>query len=439
MSAARSDKFDFRTATAVIVANMIGTGVFTSLGFQLAEFRSGFLLLLLWAAGGLASLCGAMSYAELGAALPRSGGEYNFLTRIYHPAAGFISGWISSTIGFAAPVALAAMTFGAYLSASLGDSAPAWAAKALAVSLVLALTLIHATNRRNSGGTQLVFTILKVGVIVAFCAAGIMLGGEGQNVRFLPTLTDTQPLFSGSFAIALIYVSYAYAGWNAATYLSSELDEPQKSLPRILFAGTAIVTVLYVALNFVFLVAAPMDAMVGKIEIGFIAAEHLFGGGAAKLTGLALALLLISTVSSMTMAGPRVLHAIGEDFPTFDFLGRRNKAGVPARAIYFQSAVALVFIITSSFQSVLIFAGFTVALNSFVTVIGVFVLRIREPLLSRPYKVSFYPLTPLIYLSLTGWTLLYVLIDRPTEALFAIGLIAAGLVAFLLSRHQLKH
>jgi len=423
-------KFTAVTATAVIVANMIGTGVFTSLGFQLAEFRSGFLLLLLWAAGGLAALCGAMSYAELGAALPRSGGEYNFLTRIYHPAAGFVSGWISSTIGFAAPTALAAMTFGAYAAASIGGGAPAWTAKALAVSLVAAMMVIHASNRRNSGGTQLIFTILKVAVIVVFCVAGIALGGEGSNVRFAPSGEDVAPLLSGSFAIALIYVSYAYTGWNAATYLTGEVNDPQRALPKILFAGTAIVTTLYLALNYVFLNAAPMDAMIGKIEIGFIAAEHLFGEGAARATGAVLSLLLISTVSAMTIAGPRVLHAIGEDFPALAWLGRKNDADVPARAIYFQSAMAMMFIVTSSFQSVLIFAGFAVALNSFAAVLGLFVLRWRQPDLPRPYRVTAFPFAPLIYLALTGWTLVFVLIDRPMEGMFALILIAAGLAFY---------
>ena len=433
-----AEKFTAVTATAVIVANMIGTGVFTSLGFQLAEFRSGFLLLLLWAAGGLAALCGAMSYAELGAALPRSGGEYNFLTRIYHPAAGFVSGWVSSTIGFAAPTALAAMTFGAYGAASIGDGAPAWTAKALAASLVAVMMVIHASNRRNSGGTQLIFTILKVAVIVAFCVAGIALGGEGSNVRFALSGEDVSPLLSGSFAIALIYVSYAYTGWNAATYLTGEVNDPQQSLPKILFAGTAIVTTLYFALNYVFLNAAPMEAMVGKIEIGFIAAEHLFGEGAARMTGVVLSLLLISTVSAMTIAGPRVLHAIGEDFPALAWLGRKNAADVPARAIYFQSAMALVFILTSSFQSVLIFAGFAVALNSFSAVVGLFVLRWRQPDLPRPYRVTAYPFAPLIYLALTGWTLIYVLIDRPIEGMFALGVIAAGLTFYFAAARSAK-
>jgi len=431
-----SDKFRYITVTAVVVANMVGTGVFTSLGFQLLEIQSGFVLLMLWAVGGLAALCGAITYAELGAAMPRSGGEYNFLTRIYHPAAGFVSGWVSTSVGFAGPVALAAMTFAAYASSVFGSEESAILEKILAAGLLLILTVVHTSNRRNSGGMQLLLTLLKVGVIVIFCVAAIAVVEVPQAVTFIPVAGDASLLTSSTFAVSLIYVSYAYSGWNAATYLSSELENPQKTLPWILVSGTLIVTVLYVALNFVFLYVAPMDSMAGELEIGFIAAESAFGGVVGQLTGVVLALLLISTVSAMTMAGPRVIQVIGEDFPALKRLAKTNKDGIPVTAIYLQSCIAMMFILTSTFESVLVFAGFTIALNSFVTVIGVFVLRWRQPDLPRPYKTFLYPLPPLIYLTLTGWTLWFVLLTRPVEGIFGIGIIGTGLVFYFLSRRE---
>jgi len=426
-------KFRHFTVMAVVVANMVGTGVFTSLGFQLLDIRSGFVLLALWAIGGLTALCGAMTYAELGAAMPRSGGEYNFLSRIYHPAVGFVSGWVSASVGFAAPTALAAMTFAAYATSvfEVGDNA--WLEKNLAAGLVILLTLVHASNRRNSGGLQLVFTILKVGIIVIFCLAAFFAVDSPQPVTFLPVAGDGALLTSGVFAVALIYVSYAYAGWNAATYLSSELENPQHTLPWILMGGTLVVTVLYVALNFTFLHTTAMDAMAGQVEVGFIAAETAFGEIGGRFTGLVLALLLVSTVSAMTMAGPRVIQVIGEDFPALNALARKNKNGIPAIAIYLQSAIALLFIFSSTFESVLVFSGFTLALSSFTTVLGVFVLRWRQPDLPRPYKTFLYPLPPLVYLALTGWTLTFVLISRPVEGLFGLGIIALGLVFYFLS------
>ncbi|MBT8103999.1 MAG: amino acid permease, partial [Woeseiaceae bacterium] len=268
-----NSKFRFTTVTAVVIANMVGTGVFTSLGFQLLEIRSGFALLALWAVGGIAALCGAMTYAELGAALPRSGGEYNFLARIFHPAAGFVSGWVSATIGFAGPCALAAMTFAAYATSVFGIGDSPWLRPALAAGLVIALGLAHASNHRTSGGTQVVFTVLKVVVIVVFCVTALSFVGEPQPISFLPQAGDAGELLSAEFAVALIYVSYAYTGWNAATYLSSELENPRRTLPMILFSGTLVVTLLYLALNYVFLSVAPVDAMRGEVEVGYIAAR----------------------------------------------------------------------------------------------------------------------------------------------------------------------
>ena len=427
-------KFKFTTVTAVVVANMVGTGVFTSLGFQLLDIQSGFVILMLWAIGGLIAVCGAMTYAELGAAMPRSGGEYNFLTRIFHPAAGFVSGWTSATVGFAGPSALAAMTFAAYATSILPTDSSPWIEKLLAVGLVLILTIIHSSSRRNSGGMQVIFTILKVGVIVIFCVAAILANDEPQPIRFLPTSGDGALLTSGAFAVSLIYVSYAYTGWNAATYLSSELEDPQRTLPGILLTGTLVVTILYVGLNFVFLYSAPIDSLQGELEIGFIAAQSVFGELGGQFTGLVLASLLVSTVSAMTIAGPRVLQVIGEDFKALSFLAQKNKDGIPSLAIYVQSTLAVIFILSSTFESLLVFAGFTLALNSFATVIGVFVLRRTQPDLPRPYRTFLYPIPPIIYLALTGWTLWFVLVNRPVEGLFGLGIIGSGLIVYFLSR-----
>ena len=305
-----SSKFNQSTAIAIVVANMIGTGVFTSLGFQLIDIQSVFVLMMLWLVGGVTALCGALTYAELGANLPRSGGEYNFLGRIYHPAMGFVSGWISVSVGFAAPIALAAMTFGAYLS-----SVVSWVNSGLAAALlILCLTCLHCYSRRASGQTQLVFTTIKVLLILAFCLLVLFFSGSRQPISLIPVSGDAAVLTGGAFAVALIYVNYAYTGWNAATYILDELDAPQKKLPLVLFAGTIVVIVFYLMLNYLFLLVAPMDAMKGKIEVGLIASEYAFGQEAGRLMGLMLSALLISTVSAMLMAGPRVLQVIGQDF-----------------------------------------------------------------------------------------------------------------------------
>ena len=425
-----SAPFSARTALAVVIANMIGTGVFTSLGFQLLEIQSGFVILMLWLVGGITALCGALSYAELGASLPRSGGEYNFLSEIYHPGVGFVAGWVSATIGFAAPTALAAITFGTYLASVVPSLSPRW----LATSLILVLAAAHATTRRTSGGTQRAFTYLKVVIIAAFCLLGWTLADAPQDISFLPAAGDGTLIASGAFAVALIYVNYAYTGWNAATYVIDELDRPEQTLSRVLLTGTAIVLVLYLLLNFTFLYVAPIDALAGRLEIGYVAAQFVFGDTGAAIMGMALALLLVSTVSAMTLAGPRVLQVIGQDFTVLRFLSRTNSHDVPVVAVALQSALAVTLVLTATFESILIFAGFTLGASTLFTVAGLFVLRWRRPELERPYRVPMYPLPPLVFLGLMGWTLTYLLVQRPIEGLAGLAILASGAVFYALSR-----
>ena len=409
---------------------MIGTGVFTSLGFQLVDIQSAPAIIMLWLIGGLSALCGALSYAELGAALPRSGGEYHFLTDIYHPCAGFISGWVSATVGFAAPTALAALTFGSYLNSSGVNVDPSW----MATVAIVALTAAHCSTHRHSGSTQTLFTLLKLILIVVFSLTALTLSPMETQASFLWSTEDTVLLGSGAFAVSLIYVNYAYSGWNAATYISGELAAPQQSLPWVLGVSTTVVAALYCLLNVVFLSVAPMEAMVGKVEVGVIAAEFAFGKTIGAAMGLLLALLLISTISAMILAGPRVLHRIGQDYPRFAPLARENRDGIPVTAILLQSGTALLFLWTASFEQILVFSGATMALNTFATVLGLFVLRWKRPHLSRPFRVTLYPLTPLIFLSITGWTLTYVVIQRPVEALITASIVSTGGLFYWLVR-----
>lgn len=416
----------------LIIANMIGTGVFTSLGFQLEVLRAGFPLLMLWVVGGAVALCGALAYAELGAALPRSGGEYAILSRGVHPAAGFVGGWVSATIGFAAPTALAAMTFGGYLGALLPGASP----RLLALVLVAGLTAAHMASRRSSGTTQVSLTAVKLLLITGFCAAALLFGPAAQPVRFAPAPGDGALIAGRDFAVSLIYVNYAYTGWNAATYITGEIDRPQRTLPRILAGGTLVVLACYLALNATFLRAAPMDAMAGQLNVGAIAARALFGDAGARALTLVLSLLLVSTVSAMTLAGPRVLQAMGEDFPPFRALARTTADGIPAGAVLLQSLVAAAFILTGAFERVLVFSGFLLGLVSFATVATLFVLRWREPALARPYRAWGYPFTPLAYLAVTGWTLVHIVTERPTEAAAGGALVAVGVAAWGGMRRQ---
>ena len=427
-------KFSANTATSIVIANMIGTGVFTSLGFQLLDIQSAPVILLLWAVGGLLALCGALCYAELGAALPRSGGEYNFLGQVYHPAAGFVSGWISTTIGFAAPTALAAITSATYLNAVY----PMVPVKGAALLLVVMVGLIHLGSRSGSARFQLLFTGLKVILILAFIGSAWWGADELQAVRWVPQMGDAGLIWTGGFAVALIYVNYAYTGWNAATYLVGEVEQAERQLPWILLMGTAVVTVLYLLLHVMFLSVAPMSEMQGKLEIGYVVADFAFGPDGSRLIGLMLALLLVSTVSAMVIAGPRALQSIGQDFRVLGFLALENRHGIPYAAILFQTAITAALVLTSTFQAILVFAGFTLAFNTLLAVGGVAVLRRRQPQLSRPFTVPWYPWPMVIYVAITLWTLAFVSWERPVEVLVAVGLIVAGLLFYLVSKDRVS-
>jgi APA family basic amino acid/polyamine antiporter len=422
------------TAIAVVVANMIGTGVFTSIGFQIVDIKSTFVLLVLWLVGGIAALCGALTYAELASRLPRSGGEYNFLSRIYHPALGFISGWVSLTVGFAAPTALAAMTFAAYLASSV-EPFVAINRTLAAVLLVGVVTLVHGRNHKASGGLQNWFTIIKVALIIAFIAVVSVFVPDPQPVAFLPSAGDGMLLASGAFAVSLIYVNYAYTGWNAATYITGEIENPGRSVPFVLIAGTSIVILLYLALNAVFLYAVPMELLEGRVEIGVVVAEHTFGRTGALVMGGILSLLLISTVSAMIIAGPRVLQVMGEDFRFFHWLSKRRADGVPRTAVYLQGALAVLFIVTSTFESVLVFSGFILGLSSLATVLGIFVLRFRKGADKQAgsYRTWLFPLPPLIYSAIMTWTLTFIAFNRPQEAAVAAIIIALGFVSYIVT------
>jgi len=424
-----SDFFSSRTAITLVVANMIGTGVFTSLGFQLLDIQSAPIILVLWFIGGVVALCGALCYAELGAALPRSGGEYNFLSRIYHPSAGFVSGWVSVTVGFSAPTAAAAITAATYFKSVF----PETPVMPMGLGLVALIGALHFGSRRGSANFQQLFTSIKILLILVFIGAAWWQVGQLQSVVWVPRVEDFSLVGTGAFAVALIYVNYAYTGWNAATYLSGEVENPTQALPGILVIGTALVTVLYLLLHAMFLSVAPMSAMAGKAEIGFVVAGFAFGETGAKVVGVMLSILLISTVSAMLLAGPRALQVMGQDFRVFSWLAKETKSGVPAIAVGLQVAITLLLIITSSFESIIIFSGTILALNSLLTVLGLSVLRVREPNLPRPFRLPWYPLPLVVYAVIVSWTLVYLVIERPVEVLWALGLIALGLLVYVVS------
>ena len=412
-------------ATAIVVADMVGVGVFTSLGFQVKELTSGFSILLLWTVGGLVALCGVFSYSELGAMFPRSSGEYNFLSRAYHPAFGFLAGWVSATVGFAAPVALAAMAFGQYGRVVVPGAPPL----ALALGVVCLVSIVLLTGIKHSSTFQLLSTILKVVLIVSFLIAGFRIGAT-QPVSFAPSSSDFGHLVSAPFAISLVFVMYSFSGWNAATYIIGELHMPQQNLPRAMLSGTLIVLLLYVALNAVFLRTAPLDKLAGQLEVASISGSYIFGDIGGRIVAGMICMGLISSISAMMWIGPRVMMTMGEDIPAIGLFARRSMSGVPAYAILFQLAVATLMLFTRSFEAVLDFIQFSLLFCSFFTVLGVIKLRITRPDLPRPYRALGYPLTPLVFLLVTGFMMYYLFTERPLQAFLGMLIMISGLVIY---------
>src|SRR5215470_8591670 len=418
-------------ATAIVVADMVGVGVFTSLGFQVKDIPSGFSILLLWIVGGIVALCGVFSYGELGAMFPRSSGEYNFLGRAYHPAFGFLAGWVSATIGFAAPVALAAMAFGQYGKSVFPEAPPLL----LAVGVVWLVSIVQLTGVRHSSTFQLVSTILKVLLIVAFLIAGLVVSPR-QAVSFAPTSADFGHIASAPFAIGLVFVMYSFSGWNAATYIIGELRMPQQNLPRAMLAGTLIVLLLYVGLNAVFLLTAPMGELAGQLQVASISGSHIFGEVGGRIVAAMICIGLVSSISAMMWIGPRVTMTIGEDIPALGVFSRRSASGAPAYAILFQLAVATVMLFTQSFEKVLDFIQFALLFCSFFTVLGVIKLRITRPDLPRPYRAWGYPVTPVVFLLVTGFMMYYLLTERPLQSFLGMLIMMSGLLIYAIFRKR---
>lgn len=417
------------TATFMVIANMIGTGVFTSLGFQVADIPSGFPIVCLWVLGGIAALCGALTYGELGTALPRSGGEYHLLSRIMHPVLGFLSGWVSATVGFAAPTAIAALAFATYLSNAFSVAS----INHTAAALVVFFTGLHCLSIWWGTRFTNLLTVLKVLLLMVLIVAAYRVASP-QDVSPLPRPGDWGLVATPEFAVSLVYVAFAYTGWNAAIYIVGEMENPSRDLPRALFSGTAVVLVLYAFVNFGFMYTVPVAELAGQIEVGYLSASKVFGAAGGSVMAVTIALILTSTVSVMIYVGPRIIQVMGEDVPLLRPLAHKNVYGIPTYAVLVQAAITLVFIYVSTFQQVLLYAGFTLNLITALTVAGVFVLRRREPDIPRPYRTWGYPWPPLIFLAVSGWSLTFMLFNQPWESFAGLLTLVLGLVIYAVDK-----
>ncbi len=399
------------SAVAIVIASMIGTGVFTTSGFLLADLGSRAAVLAAWAVGGVLAALGALSYGALARRIPESGGEYIFLARTLHPAAGFLAGWVSLLVGFSAPIAAAAMGFGEYTK----DWWPTWHPKVVATALIVALSWVHAVRVVPGAWVQnaaVGLKLLLLGVFIA-CAAGRLPAALG-------IAPAGKGVWSPAFAVSLVWVSFSYAGWNAAIYVGGEIRDAERNLPRALLAGTLLVTALYLGLNFVFLRAVPVAELSGQLAVGRIAAQALGGKVWAEGVSALVALALLTSVSAMVMAGPRVYARMAGDGYLPAWLA--GAGGAPRAAIFFQSAVALTMLWTATYESLLTYIGFTLSVSTAATVAGLMRLRLRE---GPTLVVPGWPWVPGLFVASVVWMVAFTVWRRPLES--ALGLATLGL------------
>jgi basic amino acid/polyamine antiporter, APA family len=414
-------------ASATVIGSMIGTGVFTTTGLMVGMGSAGGDIVLAWLLGGIVALCGALCYGEVGANLPQSGGEYYYLSRLLHPAVGFMSGCVSLVVGFAAPIAAAAMAMNLYLAQVI----PGWPVPVMAAGTILLVALLHAYDLRIGSKFQTAITVLKVVLIIAFIC-GVLLGSRntsGGSFAFNPDF-----LMSSAFAVVLVFVSFAYSGWNAAAYIGTELRNPERTLPWSLLLGTGIVTALYILLNVSYLISVPLADLSGVEQVGHVVGTRLWGPTGGNIVALLIALTLVCPISAMLMIGPRVAEAMARDGFLPASLAQLNSRNVPGLAVALQSILAMLIAVTSSFGPLLIYIGFTLNIFAALTVVGLF--RLRQQGRSIHKICVGYPLTPLIFLGFAVWMTVWSIQSQPMATLAGVVTLLLAFIAYVLKSRK---
>ncbi|MDT8400772.1 MAG: amino acid permease [Bacteroidales bacterium] len=429
-------------ATNIVIANIIGAGIFTTSGLLMADLGSPLLLIVLWLVGGIIAICGALSYGELGANMPEAGGEYMFLSRIFHPALGFLSGWVSFLVGFSAPIAASALGFSDYLIRAFPQLAE-WipghtflgvkgTAKMFAVVVVLAFTLIHSRGIKFGSKVQNILTILKILLVAGLIVAGLAFGkGNIENFSAANTLGNG---LSGwkTIGLSVMWIMFAYSGWNASTYIGSEIKKPKFNLPASLIIGTCLVIILYLLLNAVYVYAIPPEEMKGVISVGGLAMGKLFGPGAETVFSLLIAFALFSSLSAYIIIGPRVYFSMARDGLFFRSVAKiHHRHNVPTYSIYLQSLIAIIFILTGTFDQILTYMGFSLGIFPILTIAGSF--KIRKTMQIRT-RIPGFPVPQLVYIATGVIILVLSFMKRPAESSIALATVAAGIPAYLLFR-----
>ncbi len=430
--------------TNIVIANMIGAGIFTTSGLLMGDLNNPLLMILLWIVGGIIALCGALCYGELGAAIPRAGGEYIFLSKLYHPLFGFLSGWVSFIVGFSAPIAASSIGFSEYFfrafpqlaewGSAVGILDPLISKKILSILVITIFTFIHLRGIEFGTKIQNYLTLLKVALVAGLIILGFAFGrGDFSHL----TLGDKFSFdFSGwkTVGLSLMWIMFAYSGWNASTYIGSEIKNPTKNLPFSLLLGTGAVMLLYFGLNILFVYAIAPENMKGVISIGGLAVGNLFGGSMETIFSLLISFALFSSISAFIILGPRVYYSMAKDGYFFRFVAEIHPVfKVPSKAILLQGLISIVIVLSGTFDQILTYMGFSLGIFPIMAVFGVFKLRYLR---QSKFILPGYPFVPIIYI-LSGLIMLFLaFFERPVESSIAILTVLVGIPAFFIFKRM---
>lgn len=414
-------KIGWKTAAALVISNMIGTGVFTSLGYQISDLKNTTSILLLWLIGGFLALIGAFIYSELASKFKQSGGDYIYLSRTFHPVFGYLSSWISLFVGFSAPISLAALAMGKYLNVfglNLG--------KEFAIAMILIVAVFQSFSLNLSSKFHNIFTVLKVVFIIVLIALGFYFAPAVEPNAVLFDSTWKNELLLPAFATSLVYVTFAYTGWNSASYIVEEIEQPKRNLPKALFIGVIFVTISYVLLNYVFLKHASSVALAGQENVANISFGNLLGNN-VKWVSCFIALQLIATISGYLWIGSRLTQATARENKLWNFMAKENKNRIPVRAIWVHTTISILLIFSGDFEVIFTYTSFVLQILATLAVCTAFFIKQDQLTI---IKSKFFYVLPAIFLAFSLYICYFVLMQKPKESLFGLGIIALGIVLF---------
>jgi APA family basic amino acid/polyamine antiporter len=436
----------FYSATALVISNMIGTGIFATTGYMAGDLGSASLILACWGVGALFAVAGALSYSELGINFPSSGGEYVYLTHAFGPEWGFMTGWVSFFAGFSAPIAAAALAFSDYLghffpSLQLANATTTVGSgifslrlgngQLVASCLIAAFTILNCFGLARTAKVQNVLTSTKLIVLAGFLLLGFTVGSGSWGHFAQPAVRTSTVGLPTQFFVSLLWVMVGYSGWNAATYVAEEIRRPERTLPLALGAGTAVVALLYLGLNVIYIYATPLEQLKGKTAVGAISASNLFGPGVAGAFALLMALCIVSTVSAEVTIGPRVYYAMAKNKAFFSAAANVHpRWHTPVVAILSQGLCAMVMTLTS-FRDLLTYIGMSLTLFTALSVAALIVFRRTRPGWQRLRALDFaWPLIPVSYIVMGAAMMVYGVIQAPVVSLAAFGTVGIGALVY---------